>query len=94
MGLKRDVSLSTALRYKGQGPFLTFILHRIGGMGMAIFVTLHILSTFLAERRWAIGHIINLIYMSLRSRYLFYFAFCFTRLTDCASQSWTCSRNT
>ena len=64
MGLKRDVSLSTALRYKGQGPFLTFILHRIGGMGMAIFITLHILSTFLAERRWAIGHIINLIYMS------------------------------
>ena len=64
MGLKRDVSLSTALRYKGQGPFLTYILHRIGGLGMAIFVTIHILSTFLAGKRWEIGHFINTIYMS------------------------------
>ena len=64
MGLKRDVSLSTALRYKGQGPFLTFILHRIGGMGMAIFIAIHILSTFAQGKRWAIGHFINNIYMS------------------------------
>ncbi len=64
MGLKRDVSLSTALRYKGQGPFLTFILHRIGGMGMAIFITIHILSTFVEGKGWAIGDFINDIYMS------------------------------
>ena len=32
MGLKRNVSLSTGLRYKGQGPMLTFVLHRIGGL--------------------------------------------------------------
>jgi len=47
MGLKRNVSLATALRYKGQGPMLTFVLHRIGGLGMAIFVTTHILASFL-----------------------------------------------
>ncbi|MFN8411012.1 MAG: hypothetical protein U0Z26_01355 [Anaerolineales bacterium] len=64
MGLKRDVSLSTALRYKGQGPFLTFILHRIGGMGMAIFITVHILATFVEKQGWAIGDFINDIYMS------------------------------
>ncbi len=46
MGLKRNVSLARALRYKGQGPFLTFILHRIGGLGIAIFVTIHILASF------------------------------------------------
>lgn len=64
MGLKRDVSLMTALRYKGQGPFLTYILHRIGGLGMAIFITTHILATFVEGRGWQIGDIINDIYIS------------------------------
>ena len=36
MSLKRNVSLATGLRYKGQGPMLTFVLHRIGGLGMGI----------------------------------------------------------
>ena len=64
MGLKRNVSLSTALGYKGQGPYLTFILHRIGGAGMAIFISIHILATFAGMRGWKIGDAINFIYMS------------------------------
>ena len=44
MGLKRNVSLSSALEYKGQGPYWTYILHRIGGSGVFIFFTLYILS--------------------------------------------------
>jgi succinate dehydrogenase/fumarate reductase cytochrome b subunit len=44
MGLKRNVSLSTALGYKGQAPYLTFILHRIGGSALFIFFTVYILS--------------------------------------------------
>ena len=44
MGLKRDVSLSSALGYKGQGPYLTYILHRIGGSALFIFFTVYILS--------------------------------------------------
>ncbi len=59
MGLKRNVSLSTALRYKGQGPMLTFVLHRIGGLGMAIFVTTHILASFLGGKG---GVFVNGIY--------------------------------
>lgn len=50
MGLKRNVSLSTGLRYKGQGPMLTFVLHRIGGLGMAIFITIHLLASFIGGR--------------------------------------------
>ena len=46
MGLKRNVGLFTALRYKGKGPMLTFILHRIGGLGIVIFVAMHILATY------------------------------------------------
>jgi succinate dehydrogenase/fumarate reductase cytochrome b subunit len=44
MGLKRNVSLSTALGYKGQAPYLTFILHRMGGSTLFIFLTVYILS--------------------------------------------------
>ena len=44
MGLKRNVSLSTALGYKGQGPYLTYILHRIGGSALFILFTIYILS--------------------------------------------------
>ena len=44
MGLKRNVSLSTALGYKGQGPYLTYILHRIGGSALFIIFKVYILT--------------------------------------------------
>lgn len=59
MGLKRDVSLSTGLRYRGPSGYLTFILHRIGGLGMAVFITVHILASFLGGK---LGAEINHIY--------------------------------
>ena len=59
MGLKRNVSLATGLRYKGQGPMLTFVLHRIGGLGMAIFITMHILASFVGGQT---GVFLNTIY--------------------------------
>jgi succinate dehydrogenase cytochrome b subunit len=59
MSLKRNVSLATALRYKGQGPMLTFILHRIGGIGMAVFITMHILASFLGG---GLGGFLNNVY--------------------------------
>ena len=59
MGLKRNVSLATGLRYKGQGPYLTFVLHRIGGLGMGIFVAVHILASFVGGD---IGSFLNNIY--------------------------------
>ena len=59
MGLKRNVSLAKGLRYKGQGPYLTFILHRIGGLGMGIFVAVHILASFVGGD---IGKFLNGIY--------------------------------
>jgi succinate dehydrogenase / fumarate reductase cytochrome b subunit len=61
MSITRNVGLMTALRYKGQGPMLTFILHRIGGMGMAIFISMHVLSSFLGGD---VGRFLNDIYES------------------------------
>lgn len=59
MGLKRDVSLSTGLKYRGPAGYLTFILHRIGGVGMGIFITLHILASFFGG---SFGGVVNDIY--------------------------------
>ncbi|HEY3310875.1 MAG TPA: hypothetical protein VGK00_04470 [Anaerolineales bacterium] len=59
MGLRRDVSLATGLRYQGKGPMLTYILHRIGGLGIAIFVGTHILASFFGGE---IGLAVNKIY--------------------------------
>lgn len=59
MGLKRNVSLLTGLRYKGQGPMLVFVLHRIGGLGMAVFVAVHILASFVGGN---VGAFLNNIY--------------------------------
>jgi succinate dehydrogenase / fumarate reductase cytochrome b subunit len=53
------VALATALRYKGQGPMLTYVLHRLGGLGMAIFITIHILASFVGGKT---GVFLNTIY--------------------------------
>ncbi|GEM_PF-430076 len=55
MGLKRNVSLSSALGYKGQGPYLTYILHRIGGAGMAVFLAMHLTASFLESKDFGVG---------------------------------------
>jgi succinate dehydrogenase / fumarate reductase, cytochrome b subunit len=59
MLLKRNVSLMQGLKYQGGGPMLTFVLHRIGGVGMAVFVTVHLLASFLGGD---IGQFLNAIY--------------------------------
>ena len=59
MSRNRNVSLGSGLRYRGQGPMLTFVLHRIGGVGMAIFITMHILASFLGG---SIGAFLNNVY--------------------------------
>ena len=74
MGLKRNVSLSTGLRYKGQGPMLTFILHRIGGLGMALFITIHILASFLGGKG---GAFVNSIYENWVSQIVIFFCVLF-----------------
>ncbi len=44
MSLKRNISLGSGLSYRGGGPFLAYIIHRIGGSALFIFFTLYILS--------------------------------------------------
>jgi len=64
MGLKRDVGLMDGLRYQGKGPMLTYILHRVSGLAMVLFVGLHILASFISNQTWgsSTGIFINTIY--------------------------------
>jgi succinate dehydrogenase / fumarate reductase cytochrome b subunit len=59
MSLKRNVPLATGLRYRGEGTQLTFVLHRIGGLGMAVFVTMHLLASFFGG---TVGNTLNDVY--------------------------------
>ncbi len=61
MGLKRNVSLAAWARYRGPSGYLTYILHRIGGLGMAVFVTVHILASYFGGR---LGGFLNDIYQN------------------------------
>jgi succinate dehydrogenase / fumarate reductase cytochrome b subunit len=61
MALERNVSVTEGLRYQGGAPQLAWLLHRIGGLGIVIFVTTHILASFLGG---SIGGWINDIYES------------------------------
>ena len=74
MPLKRDVSLKDALRYQGKGPMLTYILHRIGGLGMVIFVGLHVLASFVGGR---FGSSINIIYENWAFQIVIFFCVLF-----------------
>lgn len=64
MGLKRNVSLWEGLRYQGKGPMLTFVLHRISGLGIVTFVALHMLASFLSNQPYGTnaGIFINTLY--------------------------------
>jgi succinate dehydrogenase / fumarate reductase cytochrome b subunit len=65
MALKRQVGLKQGLRYKGGGPMLVWVLHRISGIGIALFVGLHILASFSNQLfGWEWADSINTIYMS------------------------------
>ncbi len=77
MGLKRNVGLMEGLRYQGKGPMLAYILHRISGLGIVLFVALHILASFLANQAWGVdaGIFINTIYENwIFQIFIFFFA--------------------
>lgn len=66
MALSRKVGLLAGAKYQGGGPMLAWILHRISGLGIIIFVTLHVLASFLTQQLGSdLGIFINIIYESI-----------------------------
>lgn len=44
MSLRRNISLGAGLSYRGGGPYIAYIMHRIGGSALFLFFTLYILA--------------------------------------------------
>jgi succinate dehydrogenase / fumarate reductase cytochrome b subunit len=61
MARERNISVIQGLRYQGGGPQTAWLLHRISGLGIVIFVTIHILASFLGGN---LGKFLNIVYES------------------------------
>ncbi len=73
MTLNRNVGLK-GLKYRGGGPMLVWMLHRIGGLAIVIFVGLHVLSSFFMQQTASdLAAWINSIYESVYFQIFFYF---------------------
>ncbi len=78
MALNKGVGFFEGLRYKGAGPMLAWILHRISGLGMVVFVSLHVLASFMTQQMGSdLGITINIIYESLYFQLFIYFCVIF-----------------
>lgn len=78
MTLMKGVGFFEGLRYKGAGPMLAWILHRISGIGMIVFVSLHVLASFLTQQMGSdLGITINVLYESLYGQLFIYFCVIF-----------------
>jgi succinate dehydrogenase / fumarate reductase cytochrome b subunit len=78
MALSRKVGFFTGLRYKGGGPMIAWMLHRITGVGMAVFIGLHVLASFFTQQTGSdLGIQINIIYQNLYFQLFIYFCVLF-----------------
>ena len=65
MILGRSVGFFEGLRYQGGVSMLTWMLHRVTGLGILVFVGLHVISSFFMQQvgsDWAVA--INTVYES------------------------------
>ncbi len=66
MALNRRVGLIAGAKYKGGGPMIAWALHRISGLGIIIFVALHVIASFLTQEMGSdLGITINILYESI-----------------------------
>jgi succinate dehydrogenase / fumarate reductase, cytochrome b subunit len=65
MGLNRKVGLVQGLKYQGGGPMIAWVLHRISGLGILIFVGFHVIASFFMQQTGSdLATNINIIYES------------------------------
>ncbi len=50
MALNRKVGFFQGLKYQGGGPMLAWMLHRITGLGILLFVGLHVVASFFMQQ--------------------------------------------
>jgi succinate dehydrogenase / fumarate reductase cytochrome b subunit len=65
MSLDRKVGFFQGLRYQGGGPMLAWMLHRITGISILVFVGLHVIASFFMQQTGSdIATSINIVYES------------------------------
>lgn len=73
MALSRSVGLK-GLRYRGGGPMLVWALHRIGGLCIILFVSLHVVSSFFMQQTASdFATWVNIVYESPWFQLFLYF---------------------
>ena len=73
MALKRN-AVFRGLRYRGGGPMLAWLLHRIGGLAIVIFVGMHVLSSYFQYQLASeLAQSLNVIYESIYFQIVIYF---------------------
>jgi succinate dehydrogenase / fumarate reductase cytochrome b subunit len=81
MVVKRNVGVLTGLKYRGGSPMLVWLLHRISGLGIIIFVTLHIVAGLLIQQYGGtLAVTINTVYESIYFQVFIYFCVIFHTL--------------
>ena len=77
MALPRSVGLS-GLKYKGGIPMLSWLFHRITGLGMVIFISIHVIAGFFMQQTGSdFAATINTIYESIYFQVFIYFCVIF-----------------
>ena len=80
MTLRRGVFLAS-LRYRGGGPMLSWLLHRISGLAMIIFISGHVLSSFFQHQLGSnFATSLNQVYESVYFQVFIYFVVIFHAL--------------
>ena len=65
MGLNRKVGLVQGVKYQGGSPMIAWILHRITGLGILIFVGFHVMASFFMQQTGSdLATSLNIIYES------------------------------
>jgi succinate dehydrogenase / fumarate reductase cytochrome b subunit len=80
MALDRSVGLK-GFKYRGGGPMITWMLHRITGLAIVLFVGTHVISSFFMQQigsDWATA--INTVYESMYFQFVVIFVVLFHAL--------------
>ena len=78
MTTSRRVGFWTGLRYRGKQGMLTWMLHRITGLGIVLFVGMHVTVSFFGQQfgsDWAFA--VNAVYESWMFQIFVYFSVLF-----------------
>jgi len=81
MAVSRRVSFWTGLRYRGKQGMLNWILHRLTGLGILLFVGMHVVVSFFGQQFGNdIAFALNSVYESWLFQLFIYFSVLFHAL--------------